>query len=911
MAVNLPVVTDVGADEVPACVEVIHRLVDGDGVVAGGLAVGVDVADGDGLAGAAQVAGREADGDIIVGHVERRAAARGAARDAVVAVLVAEGRFAAAVGERQAHGVAAAGVEHLVIYQSFDEGVAVAAGARGLVGGDAADAVLRGRSVVADADALARRDAAALLALGGVVLAVVEVAGVVAVGDFGDAANFVAAEGGAIRCAYADAGGGEERVADVERSAVPAHEAAAVGGSIFAGAGAEQAAGEGAALDVEGLAAHRDADESAVGAVAAGAAVDVDAAQAVAHGDVACCAADESGGVLVAGVDGDAAGAVLDGERAPAGADDAAGVVLGGGDGAGNVKVADGGRAIVCVAGVGLGGADVAERGGVVVVAVAADVDGQRVAPAVEGAAEVVAVLARHAGNGVLRRANVASQLHGLAAEAVVGAVVVEGVAEHVPARGGVDGVLGAGGVDGEVRRVGRPFDRYHRVIVGHGERRAAERARADGVAVFVHIARGHVGGVVGERQAHGVVIAVVERRAVVGGEPAAAVGGDAAEVVGRRVAGEGDGLDADVRARRDGVRLLALGRAERPGVVAVGDVGDAVRAAAHEGGALRGAYPRLAVSGGGGGVEGVLDCDGGSAAVVAVAHEAGAVVGGLCASGEQLAVEEAALDGERGVLLAHGHEAAVGAVAVVAAEVAADGDAAVAVLDGGGAVLVGDESGGVLGRGLDGAADAEVLNLSADHVEEGGGIVLGGAVVDGQRLAPAVERAGEVVAARARHAGDGDVVAELHGLAAEAVVGRVVLQGVAEHVPARGGVDGVLVAALREVGRVGSPCSRDADVLFGHGERGAVDGRAIDGVGVEDVAVGGSGRAAKGDGGAAGVVVIAAEADSGRAGGSDALAEGQLIDALVAAAGVGAIAADGQAVGVVVGATLDGEGCI
>ena len=48
--------------------------------------------------------------------------------------------------------------------------------------------------------------------------------------------------------------------------------------------------------------------------------------------------------------------------------------------------------------------------------------------------------------------------------------------------------------------------------------------------------------------------------------------------------------------------------------------------------------------------------------------------------------------------------------------------------------------------------------------------------------MAVAVERAAEVMAAAARHARDGDVGAEADGLAAEAVVGVVVVEAVAEY---------------------------------------------------------------------------------------------------------------------------------
>ena len=296
VAVNLAAVADVGADEVPRLLAVLAdfclRAVEGDG--AGGIgssvlsvaedAFGVDVADEDGLAGAAQLAGREADGDVLVGHGERRAAERCAARGAVVAVLVAEGRVAAAVGERQAHGVAAAGVEHIIIYDTGDEGVAVAAGAGCLVGGDAADAVLRGRSVVAEGDALAGGDGAELFAL-----ALAERLGVVAVGERAGSAVVVDRAFGAGAALW-----GEEAVGDGERALAKAHEAAAI--AIAVDDAVEHAA----------LYLHVSADAEAAGIVTAG---DGGAADAV--GDVALASlprrtslADDSGGASAAAADG-------------------------------------------------------------------------------------------------------------------------------------------------------------------------------------------------------------------------------------------------------------------------------------------------------------------------------------------------------------------------------------------------------------------------------------------------------------------------------------------------------------------------------------------------------------------------------------------------------------------------------
>ena len=89
--------------------------------------------------------------------------------------------------------------------------------------------------------------------------------------------------------------------------------------------------------------------------------------------------------------------------------------------------------------------------------------------------------------------------------------------------------------------------------------------------------------------------------------------------------------------------------------------------------------------------------------------------------------------------------------------------------------------------------------------------------------MALSVEGAAEVVLALAGHAADGDVGAQLHGLAAEAVVGVVVLQGVAERIPACGVPDGVLVgAAFRD----GSCCAQHQSVE----RRRVADGASVGG---------------------------------------------------------------------------------
>ncbi|MBR3110552.1 MAG: hypothetical protein IKH35_05140 [Prevotella sp.] len=471
-------------------------------------------------------------------------------------------------------------------------------------------------------------------------------------------------------------------------------------------------------------------------------------------------------------------------------------------------------------------------------------------------------------------------------------------------------------------------------VLVGHGEGGAAEGACAGGVAV-VAVAEGCAGGGVAEGEAELVAAAVVEGLAEL--QASAAVGGDAADgVLGRR-AGEGDGLDGDVVGGGDGAGGLALRGAERAGVVAVADGGRGATVEGAAGVIVDVACQHLGLAmlsvDVGGGVEAVAD------GAVAPSNEAGAVGGGVIAGvlAEQLAVEHAARDGARAV--DYGDDAAVGAVA---AGGAVDGDAADAVGDGGRALHDAYESGGVLAVGADGAAggasadgqraavtgrcladerggievvgvagahgaadvdrgvaaaDVDVAPLQGDesghvavviggdgghHVEvadgrgivgcgaaldadEGGAVVVGGVGGERQRIAAAVEVAAEGVVAAARHAADGDVGVEADGLAAERFA---VGDEVAEHAPARGGVDGVGVARLREVGGVDADGGGDsAVVVVGHGELaagqceagggeagyvtrigGGVEGDSLVGGGVDDAAANPAHSAAEGD---------------------------------------------------------------
>ena len=366
-------------------------------------------------------------------------------------------------------------------------------------------------------------------------------------------------------------------------------------------------------------------------------------------------------------------------------------------------------------------------------------------------------VAARHARNG-----DDVGEIDRLADETVVGRVVLQGITEHVPASSGVNGV----GVTAlcELIGVGRHSDRDHNVPVGHRQRIgvgwAVDRARASGVVVLV--AEGH-GGAIRERQAHLFAAASVESAAVL---DARAVGGDAAHGVFGGIASICHG---DVFARGNAAHSLALYIAEGVGIVAVGIGGH--RPVAGEGGTSGGdGCLALGQSVVGGGVEAVAD--GERATVSLEAHESSTVGGG--SGGEQLAVEHAAIDVEVGRVVILSHESAVHSFAVRAALY---DYAAAAVADGNVAVLVGDESCGVRARGLDGACDVQVLNHAVVlHIEEGCHVIVAAAVIEGQRLLVAVEGAHEVVVDRACHAGDADVVAQLHSLAAEASVGVDVL---------------------------------------------------------------------------------------------------------------------------------------
>ena len=123
-------------------------------------------------------------------------------------------------------------------------------------------------------------------------------------------------------------------------------------------------------------------------------------------------------------------------------------------------------------------------------------------------------------------------------------------------------------------------------------------------------------------------------------------------------------------------------------------------------------------------------------------------------------------------------------------------------------------------------AVDIQVLNdrggilRGAINKPERRGIGFRRGVRKGQRMILSVKDAGEVMAAAARHAGDGDVRVQLHGLAGKVAL-VVVFQQVTEHAPACGGVDGVHRTRVihGELSGVGKD-RRHGDIIFRHLKR-------------------------------------------------------------------------------------------
>ena len=351
-------------------------------------------------------------------------------------------------------------------------------------------------------------------------------------------------------------------------------------------------------------------------------------------------------------------------------------------------------------------------------------------------------------------------------------------------------------------------------MLIGHGEGVAVIVVAGEGTRTGC-IAIGGVARCCSQRQAYLVAVAGMASAAVQEAS-VAAVSGDVADAVGSGVATEGHG---DALTATDAMHLLALGVAEDAGVVAVGDGSvNAGEGLAH---ILAAACQDLGLTliAGSGGVDAVLDVQ----RAVLPAHKSAAVVGAV--GGEQLAVEEAARDGE-GAIILNADEAAVGAVAIYTA---ADDDAAAAVRDGGSARCMGSDARSILGRCFDGSGYVQVPDGGTVHVGEGCCIFGSGGVVEGQRvlLSATVEGALELMVAAACHAADLDARAEFHRLATEAVPGAVE-QTVAEEVPAVGGADNVwvlgravcqrVVIVIEERGHMADDA--DGHICIGHGQR-------------------------------------------------------------------------------------------
>ena len=379
------------------------------------------------------------DGNVGVGHGQRVGILR-SCECAVVAGSVTVKQVACryiGMAQCQIHCVAAAVVER--------GGLAYGTGDALGVGGDAADgigSVLDGRAYGADGpdgDVIASGDGARCLALEGCT----EGAGVVAVGDGGRCATVEGAAGIVARASHHlglvafNGGGGVEAVAD--GAVAPSNEAGAVAGGRLARVDGEQLAVEHAARN--GARAGDYGHDAAVGAVALDAAVDGDAADAVADAGRALHDAYQSGGVLTVGADGAGSGATADGQRAVVArkclADESGGIEVGGvvgalgatdgdrgvaaadvdvaalqGDESGRVAVVscrDGGLDVEVADGdgCGLGAAALHVGEGCAVVVGGGGGEGQLVAATVEVAAEWVGAAARHAGDGILRRADV------------------------------------------------------------------------------------------------------------------------------------------------------------------------------------------------------------------------------------------------------------------------------------------------------------------------------------------------------------------------------------------------------------------------------------------------------------------------------------------------------------------------
>ena len=354
------------------------------------------------------------------------------------------------------------------------------------------------------------------------------------------------------------------------------------------------------------------------------------------------------------------------------------------------------------------------------------------------------------------------------------------------------------------------------------------------------------------QREAYLIAVAIVERIAT---GNALGVGGDAADGVGailNRRAYRVDSLDSDIVARLNSAGSLALGGivstvVKVVGVIAVADGG----AVAGEGRAVVVANPCLTVFKLGRRIKAVGD---GERATVPT-HET--TTTGRAVGGEQLAIEHAACDFQCAAIVL-GHESAMGTFTALTAQ---DVNADATVLDFYRTPHAGNKTGGIRAGCTDSTIHMQVLDGGADGVAEEGVAAVGASVaVKGDGVTTAIERAADVMIVAARHTSHGDVFVQLHGLADEAVVGVIVLQHIAEHAPALGTVDGVLIGSrLLDVGRIGGEGCRHGDVLGGHGEGTVGDGHVAAGIAADQIAR--IGAAAERDAGSAKAIVLAAEA--------------------------------------------------
>lgn len=166
------------------------------------------------------------------------------------------------------------------------------------------------------------------------------------------------------------------------------------------------------------------------------------------------------------------------------------------------------------------------------------------------------------------------------------------------------------------------------------------------------------------------------------------------------------------------------------------------------------------------------------------------------------------------------GDEASMGAIAIHAT---IDDHAAAAVRKRHIASAVGNDTASIHLGSVDSTGGTEVLDGGIIDVAERGHILSGalataGALVEGQRVALAVEGAVELMVARTHHAVDGNVSIKLHGLATEVVTVITIVHGIAEETPAYSVFNGINITFLYKAIRVGSEGDSDVDDVYSRG---------------------------------------------------------------------------------------------